>query len=230
MLTPCSGENGCGAVVRQNISQTGGRTDLFNTPPSTNSAPGISFSQMTDVTGGMPVPQIPGTTSTPTGTGTIVSNFPMPGIRAEAPPLSQNMMNPSVSSSADGAGSTNSSVDDPDFSGETGAVPEGVLPEAPQFAVPNNPLLPPGYQEILNYENLQYLNGFLRTQIGRYIRVDQLVGSSLIEDRYGYLIGVGINYILLQEMGTGNISVVDYFSIKYVYIYFSTPALPTRNQ
>ena len=110
--------------------------------------------------------------------------------------------------------------------GTSSVVPEGVLPEDPQIQVPANPLLPPGYQEYISYENLQYLNGFLRTQIGRYMRVEQLIGSSTIEDRYGFLIAVGINYILLQEMGTGNIMTIDYYSIKSLYIYYSQPTLP----
>ncbi len=104
-------------------------------------------------------------------------------------------------------------------SGSTGRIPEAILPDAPQFQVPNNPLLPPGYQEVIDYENLQYLNGFLRTQIGKYVRVDQLMGSAMIEERYGYLVGVGLNYILLQELSTGNISAIDFYNIKYVYIY-----------
>ena len=58
------------------------------------------------------------------------------------------------------------------------------------------------------------------------MRVEQLVGSSNVEDRYGYLIGVGVNYILLQEIGTGNVSAIDYYNIKYVYIYYATPQLP----
>lgn len=106
-------------------------------------------------------------------------------------------------------------------------VPPPVLPQAPQFQVPANPLLPPGFQEFIDYENLQYLNGFLRTQIGKYMRVEQLVGSSNLQDRYGYLVGVGINYILLQELGTGNIMAVDYYGIKSVYVYYNQTLFPT---
>lgn len=93
--------------------------------------------------------------------------------------------------------------------------------------MPPNPLLPPGYQEFISYENLQYLNGFLRTQIGKYVRIEQLIGSNLLEDRYGYLIGVGINYVLLQELDTGNVSALDYYNIKYVHIYYNYLNLPT---
>ena len=58
------------------------------------------------------------------------------------------------------------------------------------------------------------------------MRVEQQVGSNSIEERYGYLIGVGINYILLQELGTGNVSTLDYYNIKFVYIYYTNPSLP----
>lgn len=109
----------------------------------------------------------------------------------------------------------------------SGVNPPPVLPTAPQFQVPANPLLPPGYQEFIDYENLQYLNGFLRTQIGKYMRVEQLVGASNLEDRYGYLVGVGINYILLQELGTRNILAIDYYGIKSVYVFFNQTLLPT---
>lgn len=100
-----------------------------------------------------------------------------------------------------------------------GTTGPNVLPVAPTFNVPDNPLLPPGYQNILDYETLQYMTGFLRTQIGKYVRIEQLIGSDTIESRYGYLVGVGINYVLLKELSTGNIMMLDFYNIKFVYIY-----------
>ena len=55
------------------------------------------------------------------------------------------------------------------------------------------------------------------------------MGSNSIETREGYLIGVGINYIILQEMSTGNILVIDFYGIKSMYVYYNlggTPVLP----
>ncbi|MCI7300718.1 MAG: hypothetical protein MR704_02980 [Clostridia bacterium] len=104
-----------------------------------------------------------------------------------------------------------------------------LIPNAPTFTVPANPLLPEGYREVLDYNAVQYANGFYRTQIGRYVRVEQLMGSNSIETREGYLIGVGINYIILQEMSTGNILVIDFYGIKSMYVYYNlggTPVLP----
>ena len=96
-----------------------------------------------------------------------------------------------------------------------------VLPENPTFSVPPNPLLPEGYNEILDYNSVQYLNGIFRTQIGRYVRTQQLVGSNITEDYEGFLIGVGINYIILQDYASGNIRILDIYGIKSMYVYYS---------
>ncbi len=99
-------------------------------------------------------------------------------------------------------------------------VTTNVTPGAPSFRVPSNPLLPPGYQETLDYNSLQYANGFYRTQIGRYVRVDQLLGSNNMTTQEGFLIGVGYNYLILQEGYTGNILVVDIYTVKNMYVYY----------
>lgn len=115
----------------------------------------------------------------------------------------------------------------PGSSGEQGTPVPGsaqgstnITPGIPSFSVPANPLLPPGYQETLDYSSLQYVNGFYRTQIGRYVRVDQLLGSNNMTTQEGFLIGVGFNYIILQEGYTGNILVIDIYSIKNMYVYY----------
>jgi hypothetical protein len=189
------GENGCGTLVRnQDRNQ-----NHQHTATRQASTPDMHRSQMTNY-----VIPVPGTSYTPSGTGSIASNMAMPGIWSDENGIE-----------------TIPGIPDP------GPVPpDPVLPENPQFQVPANPLLPPGYQEVLSYENLQYMNGFLRTQIGKYLRVEQLVTSSQIEDRFGYLVGVGLNYILLQQAGTGNISAIDYYSIKYVYVYYNQSEVP----
>lgn len=101
-----------------------------------------------------------------------------------------------------------------------------LIPNAPTFTVPANPLLPEGYREILDYNAVQYVNGFYRTQIGRYVRIEQLMGSNTIETKEGFLIGVGINYIILQEGSTGNILVVDIFGIKNMYVFYNFAGNP----
>ena len=98
--------------------------------------------------------------------------------------------------------------------------------QSPSFGVPSNPLVPPEYEQSIDYDSAQYMNGFLRTQIGRAMRIEQLIGSNGIQDRYGFLVGVGNNYLLLQDISNGNIAIVDLYSVKYVYVYFNDPVFP----
>lgn len=115
----------------------------------------------------------------------------------------------------------------PGLQNDGSTAPE-VIPNAPTFTVPVNPLLPEGYRETLDYNAVQYVNGFYRTQIGRYVRVEQLICSNTIETKEGFLIGVGINYILLQEAATGNIVVMDIYAIKNMYVYYNYGTNPFR--
>lgn len=101
-----------------------------------------------------------------------------------------------------------------------------VLPSNPTFRVPANPLLPEEYNEILDYNSVQYLNGIFRTQIGRFVRVEQLVGSNTLQEYDGFLIGVGINYIILQEYANNNIRIMDIYGIKNMYVYYTNVTRP----
>lgn len=69
-------------------------------------------------------------------------------------------------------------------------------------------------------ESIQYLNGFIRTQIGRRITVTFLVGSNLIEEKTGYLLGVGANYILINELDTNDLTACDFYNIKFIRFYY----------
>lgn len=69
-------------------------------------------------------------------------------------------------------------------------------------------------------ESLQYLNGFLRTQIGRRVSIDFLVGSNTIVTKLGYLLGVASNYILINELDTNDITTCDFYNIKFIRFYY----------
>ncbi len=223
MLTSCDAKNGCGTISMTNPN--------FPIDPGNRPAQTLPYTQMTNCTAHQQeARQVVNYNSWPTGSGQINAGQGMN--YTGQPAMNQPAMtgrSPSADPDIDPDMEMIPGQPDPPAAaarGSSSVIPESVLPEAPQIQVPANPLLPPGYQEFITYENLQYLNGFLRTQIGRYMRVEQLIGSSTIEDRYGFLIAVGINYILLQEMGTGNIMTIDYYSIKSLYIYYSQPSLP----
>ncbi|NBI64293.1 hypothetical protein D3Z38_14865 [Clostridiales bacterium] len=136
---------------------------------------------------------------------------------SEAPVLAPENMQSFVTPES---GSSGTNVNQTIASPLPDTTPE-LIPNSPTFTVPANPLLPPGYQEVLDYNAIQYVNGFYRTQIGRYVRVEQLMGSNTLDTQEGYLIGVGINYIILQEAPTGNILIVDIYGIKNMYVYYT---------
>jgi hypothetical protein len=69
-------------------------------------------------------------------------------------------------------------------------------------------------------DSLEFLNGFLRTQIGKKVKVEFLIGTNTFTDKSGTLIGVGANYILLREADSDDILTCDFFNIKFVTIFY----------
>lgn len=69
-------------------------------------------------------------------------------------------------------------------------------------------------------ESIQFLNGFIRTQIGRRVSIDFLVGSNTMVTKTGYLLGVATNYILLNELDTDDITACDFYNIKFIRFYY----------
>ncbi len=65
-------------------------------------------------------------------------------------------------------------------------------------------------------ESIQFLNGFIRTQIGRRAQIQFLVGSTDIVEKDGFILGVGSNYILINEIGTNDITACDFYNIKFI--------------
>jgi hypothetical protein len=89
------------------------------------------------------------------------------------------------------------------------------IPDSTMIAVPANPLLPTDLATTIDYEGLQYMNGYLRTQIGNYAEANFLVGSTNITVVFGRLIGVGLNYILLEDSATGDVVACDFYNLKF---------------
>lgn len=72
----------------------------------------------------------------------------------------------------------------------------------------------------MTMESLEFLNGFMRSQIGRRVRVEFLIGTNTFTDKSGMLIGVGANYILLREANSDDLLACDFFNIKFVTFYY----------
>jgi len=80
---------------------------------------------------------------------------------------------------------------------------------------------PPGEQAPQTLQSLLYTPGFLRSQIGRRMRVEFLIGTNgPLIDRIGTLVGVGASYILLRPVDSDDLLLCDIYSIKFVTIYF----------
>lgn len=94
----------------------------------------------------------------------------------------------------------------------------------PQISTPKgNPLAPisPGNQPPpMTAESLEYMNGFLRTQIGKRVKVDFLIGTGTLIDKFGTLLAVGANYILIRQAETDDEVLCDFFTIKFITFYY----------
>lgn len=66
--------------------------------------------------------------------------------------------------------------------------------------------------------NLMYTQGYLRTQIGKLVRVQFLIGTNNLQDRTGILTSVGASYIILRSLESGTDIFCDIYSIKFVTI------------
>lgn len=97
--------------------------------------------------------------------------------------------------------------------------PENLTPEE-RYKKMNSGII--GYSDAfpVTSESIQFLNGFIRTQIGRHVQVDFLVGSNTVTTKNGYLLGVGANYILINELDTNDITACDFYNIKFIRIYY----------
>ena len=64
-----------------------------------------------------------------------------------------------------------------------------------------------------------YTQGYLKTQIGKRMRITFLLGTNLLQDREGTLEQVGISYVVIRETETKTLTLCDIYSIKFVAIF-----------
>jgi len=73
--------------------------------------------------------------------------------------------------------------------------------------------------QALTLESTEYLNGYLRTQIGKKVSVAFLIGTESYIDKSGTLLAVGANFILIKQAGSNEIVSCDFYAIKFITIY-----------
>ncbi|MEE1055978.1 MAG: hypothetical protein UH239_01880 [Acutalibacteraceae bacterium] len=67
-------------------------------------------------------------------------------------------------------------------------------------------------------QNMQCMNGFLRSQTGKIAEVEFIV-DGITKIKQGYLTAIGDNYILITEIDTGKLIVCDHADLKFVTLY-----------
>ncbi|ADK13563.1 hypothetical protein [Clostridium ljungdahlii] len=68
-------------------------------------------------------------------------------------------------------------------------------------------------------QDTNYTQGYLRTQIGKRVRVTFLLGTGTLQDRAGTLDSVGISYIIIRNEETNTRELADIYSVKFVTIF-----------
>lgn len=63
-----------------------------------------------------------------------------------------------------------------------------------------------------------YTPGFLRTQIGKLMRIEFLIGTNNMVDRIGILSEVGASYIVLRSFENDSLVYCDIYAIKFITI------------
>lgn len=68
--------------------------------------------------------------------------------------------------------------------------------------------------------DIAYTQGYLKTQIGRRVKIEFLLGTNMLVDREGTLLSVGASYLTIREVETDDILLCDLYSIKFVRFYY----------
>jgi hypothetical protein len=81
------------------------------------------------------------------------------------------------------------------------------------------PAVPLSEQPPTTVQSILYTPGFLRTQIGKKMRIEFLIGTNGTTDRSGTLVAVGASYIIIQPFESDDRMLCDIYSIKFATIF-----------
>ncbi len=76
----------------------------------------------------------------------------------------------------------------------------------------------PIWGSLPNADNSNYLQEYLKSMIGRLVKIDFLIGSDNLICKEGILKEVGTDYIVLELLQSNDLLVGDLYSIKFVQI------------
>lgn len=89
----------------------------------------------------------------------------------------------------------------------TGSLPTNIASVPPQMV--ESPVM-----------DTEYTQGYLKTQIGKKVKIEFLIGTNMLVDREGTLVDVGISFVIINEVETDDLLLCDIYSIKFVRFYF----------
>jgi len=206
--------------VQPTVSPTAGPVPNTGVLPG-GSVPNIGMRPLQNNTGTMPTTTTNNMGVIPPSTRPDIGTMPMgvPPRAKTGPVVSNNMMHGGM------AAGLSPSITVP--------MP-GMIPASPQ---PSGSL-PPGSYMTADMMDMQgvgtgqlqarcgvitdigYTQGFLRTQIGKNVKIEFLIGTNMFIDREGILVDVGIDYLIINEVQTDDYLLCDMYSIKFVRIYY----------
>ena len=67
--------------------------------------------------------------------------------------------------------------------------------------------------------DMGYTQAYLKTKIGRRVRIEFLIGTGTLTDRIGTLVDVGISYIVIKLVESDDLMLGDIYAIKFVTFY-----------
>ncbi len=95
----------------------------------------------------------------------------------------------------------------------------GLSPTQPQFGSPSMQQSDVGFQQGPPFStDPGYIPYFLRSNIGRNVRAEFIVGSNQFVDKTGRLLEVGINYFVLEDYISHARVMCDLYSVRFVTI------------
>lgn len=90
-------------------------------------------------------------------------------------------------------------------------------PQVPQ--VPQTPPVPTDQIPLPPLADINFIQAYLKQNIGKHIKADFLLGTNTFQDREGTLIEVGVNYFVIIETDTDDRLLCDMYSLKFVRFY-----------
>lgn len=94
----------------------------------------------------------------------------------------------------------------------------GMAPGLQSPSLAASPINPATSQQQATVFNQGFLQAYLNKLIGKFVRIEFLIGTTTLTDRSGIIEEVGVNYIVLRDPAGSRI-VGDLYSIKFVTVF-----------